>query len=89
MPCWRGYSLGVEYPRSFGEYLLLERLGRGGMAEVDLARRTMEEGHYARFVVIKRLSAHKLDDAGVVRMFKDEARITSMLHHHNIRLRPR
>ena len=74
----------MHYPRPFGNYLLLERLGAGGMAEVDLARRSVAEGHFHRFVVIKRLNTNNAMDEGFVRMFKDEARITSQLHHHNI-----
>ncbi len=74
----------VHYPRPFGNYLLLERLGVGGMAEVDLARRSVAEGDFHRFLVIKRLSASNAMEEGFVRMFKDEARITAQLHHHNI-----
>ena len=74
----------MHYPRPFGNYLLLERLGAGGMAEVDLARRSVAQGHVHRFVVIKRLGVDKAMDEGFVRMFKDEARITAQLHHHNI-----
>ena len=78
------YNGRVHYPRPFGNYLLLERLGAGGMAEVDLARRSEAQGHFHRFVVIKRLTASNAMDEGFVRMFKDEARITAQLHHHNI-----
>lgn len=72
------------YPRSWGDYLLLERLGSGGMSEVDLARKRVDDGSYVRFTVIKRIKADRTQDEGFVRMFKDEARITSELHHAKI-----
>jgi len=74
----------VSYPRNYGPYLLLERIGAGGMSEVDLARRSVAEGSYVRFVVIKRMATKNAKDAGFLRMFKDEARINSRLHHQNI-----
>ena len=74
----------MSYPRNYGPYLLLERIGAGGMSEVDLARRSVAEGSYVRFVVIKRMANKNAKDAGFLRMFKDEARINSRLHHQNI-----
>lgn len=71
------------YPRSYGEYVLLERIGTGGMSEVDLARKGADLD-FVRFLVIKRIKADRVDDDTFVRMFKDEARITSELHHENI-----
>ena len=72
------------YPRTWGQYVLLERLGAGGMSEVDLARKMVDDGSFVRFTVIKRIKADKTQDEGFVRMFKDEARITSELHHAKI-----
>lgn len=72
------------YPRPFGPYMLLERLGVGGMSEVDLARRTVEDAGFVRLVVIKRIKTDRSTDPAFVRMFRDEARITSELHHANI-----
>ncbi len=74
----------MSYPRHFGEYLLLEHLGTGGMSEVDLARREVGKGAYVRFMVIKRISAKNLGNDRHVRMFQDEARINAELHHENI-----
>jgi serine/threonine protein kinase len=74
----------MSYPRHFGDYLLLEHLGTGGMSEVDLARREVGKGAYVRFMVIKRISAKNLGDERHIRMFQDEARINSELHHENI-----
>ncbi len=72
------------YPRPYGTWLLLERLGTGGMSEVDLARRAVTEGAFVRFVVIKRIRAGNQADELYIRMFQDEARITSELSHENI-----
>jgi len=54
------------------------------MSEVDLARRSVDDAGYVRFLVVKRIRANHLEDQAFVRMFKDEARITSELRHTNI-----
>lgn len=74
----------MSYPQPYGKYVLLERLGMGGMSEVDLARQRMGDRDFVRFVVIKRVKTDKSGDESFIRMFKDEARITSELHHANI-----
>jgi serine/threonine protein kinase len=79
-----GVMGAAEYPQPYGEYVLLERLGVGGMSEVDLARKAVEDTDFVRFVVIKRIKADLTDDESFIRMFKDEARITAELHHNNI-----
>jgi serine/threonine protein kinase len=73
---------GPTYPRPFATYVLLERLGAGGMSEVDLARRANDDAT-GRFVVIKRIRAGSSDERAV-RMFLDEARINAQLSHENI-----
>lgn len=73
-----------DYPRSFGPYVLLERLGQGGMSEVDLARRAVDDADYVRFLVIKRIHAQHAGDGSFIRMFHDEARINAELQHENI-----
>jgi serine/threonine protein kinase len=70
-------------PRRFGKYVLLERIGRGGMAEVFRAR-TFGPGGFAKDCAIKRILPNLLDDEQFVRMFIDEARLTSHLAHPNI-----
>jgi serine/threonine protein kinase len=79
-----GGAISTSYPRSFGSYVLLERLAQGGMSQIDLARREVEEAAYVRFVVIKRVKADRVGDEAFVNMFKDEARITAELHHASI-----
>ncbi len=44
----------------------------------------MGDGAFVRFAVVKRIKADRTADEAFIRMFKDEARITSELHHNNI-----
>jgi serine/threonine protein kinase len=63
----------------FGKYLLRERLGSGGMAEVWLARDAR-----GRDVVVKRILPHLIADSDFVKMFMREAQISMRLRHPNI-----
>jgi serine/threonine protein kinase len=72
-----------ERPIALGRYLLLERIGAGGMAEVFRAR-LEGPGGFAKEVVIKRILPRLADDPLVVRMFVEEARIAAAAHHDNI-----
>jgi hypothetical protein len=65
-----------------GRYELIERIAEGGMAEVWLATAHGDAG-FTRRVAIKQLFARQ-HDAGFERMFLDEARLTSRLHHQGI-----
>jgi tRNA A-37 threonylcarbamoyl transferase component Bud32 len=66
-----------------GRYALLRRLEIGGMAEIFLARQAAMAG-FEKLVVIKRLRAELAQDARIVQMFLDEARIGALLNHPNI-----
>jgi serine/threonine protein kinase len=66
-----------------GPYLLGERLGLGGMAEVYVAQRAGPRGFAKRFAV-KRILPELAQDARFVAMFCDEARICAALCHPNI-----
>lgn len=66
-----------------GPYLLGERLGLGGMAEVYVAQRAGPRGFAKRFAV-KRILPELAQDARFVAMFCDEARICAALSHPNI-----
>ncbi len=74
----------TPYPRQYGKYVLLEPIGAGGMSEVDLAHRGVDDTSFVRFVAIKRVARSNLADESYVRMFMDEARINAELHHGNI-----
>src|SRR3954451_23875078 len=66
--------------KSIAHYLVVERLGRGGMGVVYKARDT----HLDRFVVVKVLPPEKVADAGRKRRFVQEAKAASALNHPNI-----
>ena len=80
----QGYQTVNQYPREYGRYVLLERIGAGGMSHVDLARRAVEDASFVRFNVIKRIAPQNVTDESFIRMFLDEARINAELHHANI-----
>jgi serine/threonine protein kinase len=71
------------FPRSFGKYELLERIGEGGMAEVFRARLPGKAG-FEKIVVIKRILPHLASRKQVVDMFLAEARLTAQVQHKNI-----
>jgi len=67
----------------FGRYRLIERVGKGGMAEVF---RAVGEGprELQPVFVIKRIRPDRTDSPKFVQMFCDEARISALLSHPNI-----
>lgn len=70
-------------PQHLGPYEIVRPIGRGGMAEVLLARIAGADG-FERTVVIKRILPHHLNERDFIDMFRDEARITAQLRHGNI-----
>ena len=73
----------MDRPIQFGKYLLLERIGIGGMAEVFRASLAGAAG-FERIVAIKRILPHLVEDDDFVKMFIDEAKIAVQLNHPNI-----
>ena len=71
--------MAEKYPQSFGQYTLLKKTAQGGMAEIFLAQD--EKG---RPLAIKRILPHLAYEEAFIRMFVDEARITSRLRHPNV-----
>ncbi|MCG3174140.1 MAG: Tyrosine-protein kinase MasK [Myxococcota bacterium] len=69
--------------RPFGKYLLLNRIGKGGMAEIFFAK-TQGPEEFEKFLVIKRILPSYAADSNFVSQFIDEARIASTLTHKNI-----
>ena len=67
----------------FGRYLLLERIGSGGMAEVYRAVAHGMEG-FQRTFVLKRIRADHTTQPDFLDMFVNEARISALLDHENI-----
>jgi serine/threonine protein kinase/Flp pilus assembly protein TadD len=70
-------------PDRLGRYRLGARIATGGMAELFLAQQEGPEG-FSKTVVIKRLLPHLARNRGVVEMFLNEARISSLLDHPNV-----
>jgi len=66
-----------------GRYVLMERLGLGGMGEVWLAE-LEGAGAFRRRVVIKVLAPERRGDARIAGMLADEARVVGLLHHPGI-----
>ena len=66
-----------------GPYEIVGAIGRGGMAEVLLARVAGADG-FSRDVVIKRVLPELAHEREFIDMFRDEARITARLRHGNI-----
>ncbi len=66
-----------------GRYMLAQRIGQGGMAEVFLAR---QEGpsDFQKTVVVKRMLAHLTENKKFVEMFLREARVAARLNHPNV-----
>lgn len=68
----------------FGRYLLLERFAIGGMAEVWLAKRFMEDGSVSELLALKRILPDLSADPQFIKMFIDEASIAGQLNHPGI-----
>jgi eukaryotic-like serine/threonine-protein kinase len=73
----------ADYPRTFGSYLLLQPLAKGGMGEVFLAKHGGIAG-IEKHCVLKTLRPQFTDDREYVSRFVDEARVVVQLSHKNI-----
>jgi serine/threonine-protein kinase len=69
--------------QQIGRYELLGELGRGGMAELHVAR-LVGAGGFVKLFAIKRILPQLAHDARFVAMFMDEAKIAAGLSHPNI-----
>jgi len=72
----------IPAPR-LGKYELVARIATGGMAEIFLAHQPGPAG-FSRLVVIKRILPHLAEQPEFLRMFLDEARLASQIHHQNV-----
>jgi tetratricopeptide (TPR) repeat protein len=67
----------------FGDYVLVEKIAQGGMAELFLAKRRGVEG-FEKTVAIKRILPELSWNREFVSMFINEAKIAARLSHPNI-----
>ena len=76
-------SASAEGGIRFGQYILLRRIARGGMAEVFLTQQKGLEG-FDRRVAVKRILPHLADAPDFLKMFLSEARLAAQLTHPNV-----
>jgi eukaryotic-like serine/threonine-protein kinase len=74
---------GANDGTPLGKYLLFERIGSGGMAEVYRARHEGPAG-FAKDLVIKMILPAYAEESKFVEMFLNEARLAALLDHPNI-----
>ncbi len=76
---------GDNQPATFflGRYRVVDEIGVGGMASVHLARMD-GPGGFQKWVAIKRIHPHLVEDDQFVDMFLDEARIAAGINHANV-----
>ena len=67
----------------FGKYLLIDKVGTGGMAELFMAKQTGMKG-FEKVMAIKRILPHLTEDAEFISMFINEAKLAALLTHQNI-----
>lgn len=66
-----------------GQYILLEKVASGGMAEIFKAKKIGIEG-FEQVLAVKRILPHLSSDEEFVRMFIAEAKLVAQLTHKNI-----
>lgn len=66
-----------------GRYRVVDEIGIGGMASVHLARMD-GPGGFQKWVAIKRIHPHLVEDETFVNMFLDEARVAARISHPNV-----
>jgi len=69
-------------PQVFGRYLLIQRLSRGGMGEIFLAKHGL--AGFEKLAVIKKVLPHLAADAQFISRFVDEAQVAIKLQHVNV-----
>lgn len=73
----------MNFPAQYGKYLLIDKIAKGGMAEVFLAKQTGSKG-FERLLAIKRILPQFTENAEFVSMFINEAKVAAQLSHPNI-----
>jgi eukaryotic-like serine/threonine-protein kinase len=73
----------ANLPRTFGRYTLFEQIGKGGMAQIYLARAETELGA-TRLAVVKEILPAFADDPRFEEMLTHEAKLAAQLSHRGI-----
>lgn len=73
----------MNTPVHFGKYLLIDKVGTGGMAELFLAKQSGLKG-FEKMMAIKRILPHLTEDGEFISMFINEAKLAALLTHQNI-----
>lgn len=73
-------TASLALPRTFGRYTLFELIGKGGMAEIYLARAETELGA-TRLAVVKQILPAFADDPRFEAMLTHEAKLAARLSH--------
>jgi serine/threonine-protein kinase len=76
-------AAGTRLPRSFGRYLLFDFVGKGGMAEIYLARQKTDLGA-TRLCVVKQILPALAGDSQFSDMLVHEAKLAARLNHANV-----
>lgn len=66
-----------------GKFILLERISKGGMAEIFLAAMPGAK-NVLKFFAIKRILPHHEEQKRLLKMFEREAKVASNLNQNNI-----
>jgi serine/threonine protein kinase len=74
--------LDPSLPQVFGRYLLVQRLSRGGMGEIFLAKHGL--AGFEKLAVIKKVLPHLAADEQFISRFVDEAQVAIKLQHVNV-----
>src|SRR5688572_23988090 len=69
-------------PQVFGRYLLVQRLSRGGMGEIFLAKHGLQG--FEKLCVIKKVLPNLAEDESFISRFVDEAQVAIKLQHVNV-----
>ena len=81
LPDIRAQQSGGTY--FLGRYRIVDEIGIGGMASVHLARMD-GPGGFQKWVAIKKIHPHLVEDESFVQMFLDEARVAARISHPNV-----
>jgi CRP-like cAMP-binding protein/tRNA A-37 threonylcarbamoyl transferase component Bud32 len=70
-------------PQSFGAYVLIDQISKGGMSDIFLAK-SVGVGEFQKPLVIKKLLPHYSDKPNYIKRFVNEGKTMTRLNHSNI-----